>query len=188
MEQKLMQLGDFRKLYDAHMGDHFPPDELKPFYIMERAIKEGKYFPYGYYEDGELKAYTCLIKKGDFFLLDYFAVMEQGRGKGTGSRILDILKGHLTDRESVLLEVEEPLAEDERELDLQKRRIQFYLRNGARYTELKARVFGVPYRILSFGRERMREKAQEAMEVLYHSILNDEMYRRNVCFALDKQN
>ena len=107
-----MQLGDFRKLYDAHMGNHFPPDELKPFYIMERAVKEGKYFPYGYYEDGELKAYTCLIKTGDFFLLDYFAVMEQGRGKGTGSRILDILKGHLTDRESVLLEVEEPLAED----------------------------------------------------------------------------
>ena len=54
MEQKLMQLGDFRKLYDAHMGNHFPPDELKPFYIMERAVKEGKYFPYGYYEDGEL--------------------------------------------------------------------------------------------------------------------------------------
>ena len=83
MEQRLMQMEEFRKLYDTSMKKHFPPDELKPFSIMEKAVREGNYFPHGYYEDGECRAYTCLIKNGDFYLLDYFAVMEDGRGKGT---------------------------------------------------------------------------------------------------------
>ena len=82
MEQRLMQMEEFRKLYDTSMKKHFPPDELKPFSIMEKAVREGNYFPHGYYEDGECRAYTCLIKNGDFYLLDYFAVMEDGRGKG----------------------------------------------------------------------------------------------------------
>lgn len=186
MERRLMQLDEFRHLYDTRMGDHFPADEIKPFYIMEKAIKEGKYFPYGYYENGGMSAYTCLLKTGDFFLLDYFAVMEQGRGKGTGSQILGIMKEHLKDRESVLLEVEEPLAKEPDVLELQKRRIQFYLRNDVRYTDLKAQVFGVPYLILNLGHRLQGEKAENAMKALYHSILSDEMYEKNVRFTLDK--
>ena len=50
MEQRLMQMEEFRKLYDTSMKKHFPPDELKPFSIMEKAVREGNYFPYGYYE------------------------------------------------------------------------------------------------------------------------------------------
>ena len=77
IEQRLMNQDEFHWLFDTHMGDHFPADELKPFSIMEQSVREGNYFPYGYYEDGELLAYTCLLKSGDFFLLDYFAVMEE---------------------------------------------------------------------------------------------------------------
>ena len=186
MEQRLMQMEEFRKLYDTSMKKHFPPDELKPFSIMEKAVREGNYFPYGYYEDGECRAYTCLIKNGDFYLLDYFAVMEDGRGKGTGSRILSILKGHLSEKEAVLLEVEEPLAAEPDVRDLQERRIQFYLRNAAIETGLNAQVFGVRYRILGIGRPLYEEKAQTAMETLYHTILSEEMYERNVRFSLDK--
>lgn len=40
MERRLMQLAEFRHLYDTQMGNHFPADEIKPFYIMEKAVKE----------------------------------------------------------------------------------------------------------------------------------------------------
>lgn len=187
MEQRLMQLSEFRQLYDTCMGNHFPADEIKPFSIMEKVIKEGKYYPYGYYEGETLLAYTCLLKKDTYFLLDYFAVMEEGRGNGTGSQILEILQNNISQEESILLEVEEPLSAEPDVLDLQKRRIQFYLRNHALYTELKAEAFGVPYLILNMGKELKREQAQKAMSVLYHTILTEEMYEKNVRFALDKQ-
>lgn len=187
MEQRLMQLSEFRQLYDSCMCDHFPADEIKPFYIMEKAIKEGTYFPYGYYEGETLLAYTCLLKKDTYFLLDYFAVMEAGRGKGMGSEILEILQNNISQEESILLEVEEPVSAEPDVLDLQKRRIQFYLRNHALYTELRAEVFGVPYFILIMGKKLEKEQAQKAMSVLYHTILTEEMYEKNVRFTLDKQ-
>lgn len=185
IEQRLMTLDEFRQLYDAHMGDHFPADELKPFYIMEKAVRAGNYFPYGYYEDGMLLAYTCLIRAENYLLLDYFAVMEEGRGKGTGSEILSVLTGSLKEDESIFLEVEEPLAQDPAERDLQERRIRFYLRNGALDTAVRADVFHVLYRILTMGGRLREEDAEHAMAVLYHSILTDEMYNDNIFFRVD---
>ena len=185
IEQRLMNLDEFHWLFDTHMGDHFPADELKPFAIMEQSVREGNYFPYGYYEDGELLAYTCLLKSGDFFLLDYFAVMEEGRGRGTGSEILSVLTDSLKESESIFLEVEEPRAADAVERDLQERRIRFYLRNGALDTAVRAKVFSVPFRILTMGGSLREEEAERAMAALYHNILSEKMYEQNIFFHIE---
>lgn len=185
IEQRLMNLDEFHWLFDTHMGDHFPADELKPFAIMEQSVREGNYFPYGYYEDGELLAYTCLLKSGDFFLLDYFAVMEEGRGRGTGSEILSVLTDSLKESESIFLEVEEPRAADAVERDLQERRIRFYLRNGALDTAVRAKVFSVPFRILTMGGSLREEEAERAMAALYHNILSEKMYEQNIFFRIE---
>ncbi len=185
IEQRLMNLDEFHWLFDTHMGDHFPADELKPFSIMEQSVREGNYFPYGYYENGELLAYTCLLKSGDFFLLDYFAVMEEGRGRGTGSEILSVLTDSLKESESIFLEVEEPRAADAVERDLQERRIRFYLRNGALDTAVRAKVFSVPFRILTMGGSLREEEAEQAMAALYHNILSEKMYEQNIFFRIE---
>lgn len=185
IEQRLMNLDEFHWLFDTHIGDHFPADELKPFAIMEQSVREGNYFPYGYYEDGELLAYTCLLKSGDFFLLDYFAVMEEGRGRGTGSEILSVLTDSLKESESIFLEVEEPRAADAVERDLQERRIRFYLRNGALDTAVRAKVFSVPFRILTMGGSLREEEAERAMAALYHNILSEKMYEQNIFFRIE---
>ena len=185
IEQRLMNLDEFHWLFDTHMGNHFPADELKPFAIMEQSVREGNYFPYGYYENGELLAYTCLLKSGDFFLLDYFAVMEEGRGRGTGSEILSVFTDSLKESESIFLEVEEPRAADAVERDLQERRIRFYLRNGALDTAVRAKVFSVPFRILTMGGSLREEEAERAMEALYHNILSEKMYEQNIFFRIE---
>ena len=77
------------------LQNHFPPEEIKPFSIVEKAFNEKKYLPYGYYEEGELMAYTLFFQEEDLLLLDYFAVMESLRGKGRGSEIIALMKENL---------------------------------------------------------------------------------------------
>lgn len=182
LEQRLMDLEEFHDVYTGCLQQHFPPAEVKPFAIVEKAFHEKKYLPYGYYEEGKLMAYTLLFQEGDTLLLDYFAVMESLRGKGRGSEILALMKENLGEGRTIFLEVEEPNAEDEKEHALQERRIRFYLRNGARMAGVKGDVFSVVYEIMTIGGQDQGEKAKRAMETLYHSMLDEETYQKNIFF------
>ncbi len=180
LEQRLMNLGEFRDLYTGCLQNHFPPEEIKPFSIVEKAFNEKKYLPYGYYEEGELMAYTLFFQEEDLLLLDYFAVMESLRGKGRGSEIIALMKENLGKNRTIFLEVEEPAAEDEKERSLQERRIQFYLRNGAEMAGVKGDVFSVIYEIMTIGGHYEGEKGKKAMEILYRSMLDEKTYQKNI--------
>lgn len=187
LEQRLMDIREFQWVYEKQMKHHFPADEIKPFDIVENAFYEGNYLPYGYYEKDTLVAYTFFLKCGNYLLLDYFAVLEIVRGQGRGSEILSVIKSHLTETETIFLEVEKPEADEEENRNLQERRIRFYLRNGAEFTNVQADVFHVSYLVLTMGRPCHGEKAENAMKILYHSILTDQIYEKNVFFKLDNE-
>lgn len=187
LEQRLMGFDEFRDLCKNHLVNHFPADEVKPLEMMEKIFKEGKYLSYGYYEGDTLMAYTIFLQKDNLLLLDYFAVMEQMRGSGRGSEIVDLMKSQLGDEKIIFLEVEEPNAKEDEVRDLQERRIQFYLRNGAGKTGVMAKTFNVQYIILTIGSDFYGIKAQNAMETLYHTMLPDNIYEKNVFFHLDNQ-
>ena len=80
--------------------------------------------------------------------------------------------------------LEELLAQEhgEKEHALQERRIRFYLRNGARMAGVKGDVFSVVYEIMTIGGQDQGEKAKRAMETLYHSMLDEETYQKNIFF------
>ena len=55
----LLQL---REIYAQRMVEDFPPDELKPLWMIERALDEGRYSCFGWFEGGEILAYALFVR------------------------------------------------------------------------------------------------------------------------------
>jgi len=70
----------------------------------------------------------------DFLFVEHFALFSRFRGDGKGSEVLALLNQH---HATILLEVEHPLS------DIQKRRHQFYIRNG--FHIIDVHYFQPPY-------------------------------------------
>lgn len=169
---ELIQLNEeqIEFVYNNFMKKDFPPSELKPLKILKNAAAKGIYKCFGYFENDEIKGYLFLenLKDKEDYLVDYLAVVSDYRNNGIGAQMLNLLRSILPDAESILVEVEDPdFAESEEEESLQKRRYNFYMRNGFHDTGLRAKCYGVPFRIIETGEGLMHTKAET--ESLYRS-------------------
>ena len=176
-------LEEMNEIYHSMLTRHFPADEVKPFGRIKQGYEQGEYVGYGLYESEETKA--CLayawmgrIPSENWFLLDYYAVAEELRGKGLGSRFLRKILDNHTQGASVIIEVEDPdavrtVSEVDMESEKKKRlrRIEFYLRNGAQETQLRSKVFQVNYSIMVYL-NRAASFDRESLERAYHYFYN----------------
>ena len=173
-----------RRLYAERLKLDFPPDELKPLDRIERALARGEYICYGASDGDELLAYAFFVIAGRRALVDYYAVMPEVRDRGIGSRFIRaLIEGPLADMDCVLLEVDDPdHAEEAGEASIRERRLAFYLRNGLCDTGVRARVFGVDFRILSLpvGERPSPEQTREVYAQMYRIILPPKLYSRHV--------
>ncbi|MCD7735357.1 MAG: GNAT family N-acetyltransferase [Lachnospiraceae bacterium] len=202
---KELKPDELKQIYKTHVKEDFPRSERRPYSSMEKMTNAGKYISFGYYDDDSLLAYACYIvsasestrslrltsderdhnrvlcgydmraENGMYALLDYFAVVPELRGRGTGSEFLQKLEGILPAKNGAFIEAESPdSAKSEEEAALRRRRIHFYLSNDAVLTNTKCLLFGVDYNILYIGRADDTNPAQEqlhcAIEDLYQEI------------------
>lgn len=136
-------------VYNEHMIEDFPPEELKPLEKILGALKIGRYACYGIFSDEEFSGYVFLERINNDYLIDFIATFPQKRNGGLGAELLAVLADALKDSDSVLGEVEDPAFADTEEARLlQTRRLGFYLRNGIIDTGVKATTFGAHYLIL----------------------------------------
>lgn len=154
------------EIYTTCLKKDFPPEEVKPFSVIENMWNRGCYDVYAFYEraekagagqgahdsEGVLCVYAFLLADNTkhTLLLDYFAVCKDKRGQGYGSRALALLQEVCADRDVLVVEVEDDelpeLSDDIR--NTRKRRISFYTEAGCRMTDVKSLVWGVNYRIM----------------------------------------
>ncbi|MCD8015359.1 MAG: GNAT family N-acetyltransferase [Lachnospiraceae bacterium] len=173
---KKLQQDDLKQIYKAHIREDFPRNERRPYSSMEKMTNEGKYASYGYYDDNRLLAYACYIltEDGMYALLDYFAVIPELRGHGTGSEFLQKLEGTLPAKNGAFIEAESPdTAKSDEEVAFRQKRIHFYLSNGAVLTNTKCLLFGVDYNILYIGRSGINLSVGQlhcAVQDLYREI------------------
>ena len=150
-----------KQVYKNHLKNDFPASERRPLYAILSAMRRGSCICYGLTEGGELMAYAFFIRIGRDYLLDYFAVAEEKRENGYGSVFLGMLLEKLKDAALVLVEVEEPdSAQTEEEKETRLRRIRFYERSGFSWTGVRAKTFGVDYRIIAIGTEKPFDRAR----------------------------
>lgn len=179
-----MRREEARAVYTERGSRDFPPNELKPFSMIETMINNGCYQCCGFYkkEDDSLCAYAFMMadRETNMLLLDYFAVCEEVREKGYGGRALELLKADYTDWDGMLFEVEDDdAAGTEEERMLRRRRISFYERNGVVMTKQRSRAFGVDFRlmVMNLGKTADENNIGYFISGLYRKMLPEQIYR-----------
>ncbi len=188
---RLLSKEELVVLYGLHMKRDFPADELKPLRRLLTMMEEGRYEPYGLFEDGRLVAYALYwrVPGEGYVMLDYFAVLPEGRNRGTGSALLrDMLERFCRNGGGVFGEVEIPNTGDEAVDQLRRRRLGFYARAGLRRMGFQTKVFGVPFVVLSYGPEISDEALMEVARKLYRSgFPEEEIYEKNVFIPYESE-
>lgn len=170
----VLTLGQVRMLYRERLKQDFPANEVKPLWIIERAMSRGEYICYGAVEGDEILAYAFFVVSGRRALFDYYAVARDLRDMGIGSRFIRaLIEGPLSGMDCVLLEVDDPDCATGDEAALREKRLSFYLRNGLTDTGVRAEVFRVRFRILALpvGGEREPAEVRRIYSEIYHAIL-----------------
>ncbi len=189
-----LELFELKQIYKAYIRHDFPRSERRPFSSMEKMTNEGKYASYGYYGNGGLLAYACFIltEDGKYAVMDYFAVVPNLRGRGTGSAFLQELKEWMPAGQGAFIEAESPdTAKTDEEAAIRQRRIHFYLSNGAELTGSKCLLFGVDYNILYISCDRAvisAEQMHQTVEDVYREIYRPAYGRLCKPYKWDKKN
>ncbi len=183
-EYSLVHVEDFARIeeiYHTRLEQDFPDNERKPLSSIRRMWECGSYEVRVFERDGEVLAYAFFLRLGDNGLLDYFAVDEEHRGEGLGTRFLSRLAECLQGLSCVLVEAEDPeKAVNGSDRVRRERRLRFYKRSAFRQTALTSTVFGADYRVLEapVGREHSTEEIRAIYTALCRFMLPDPFFDR----------
>ena len=126
----------------------FPQNEKKPFFLMEyKARRKQMEILSIENEEGEFLGLAIVILHRDIVLLDYFAIMENERGKGIGKQALEAIFDRYKEKR-VLLEIERTDIPSENQAE-RLRRKKFYLSCGMGQMDYLVDLFGVDMEILT---------------------------------------
>ena len=182
MHLKTLTKDQLSDLYNDRMREDFPPSELKPLFVILDAVDKGIYEALGLYDGEEIVGYSCLVKQGNDYLVDYLAIYPEKRNGGIGSILVKLLSEHMDSTGNIIGEVEDPkYARNEDDRKLRIRRMDFYLRNGCFDTGVRAKCFGVEFIILRMDKKKLeKQKCWDIYSAIYRSILPKDMYDENI--------
>lgn len=178
-------------VYEQHLLQDFVPAEQKPLEIILRLMSEERYLCYGLYDRDEFVAYAffCSAPKVNHILIDYLAVCEGKRNFGYGSKFLQLLQTEITEYASIIFEVESgKSAENDDEILICKKRLDFYHRNGLKDTKLSLSLFGVDMNILylTLDHEPTDDEVYDSLDVIYDLMFGQELHRKRVLVSKNK--
>lgn len=150
-------LNDVRALYSSA----FPKKEQTPFFFLKNRSRNGRTRFWGIYENGEFIGLTYLIFYCDIVYVYYFAVAENMRGKGYGSRILKAVCRRYEGMRIILCI--EPVDECTDNYSQRAARLRFYEKNGFSLSGILVRERGVDYDALCYGGNVEAEELEELM-------------------------
>ena len=180
----VLTLDQIRRIYRERMTGDFPKNELKSLKVIEESMERGLYIGYGCCDGAEILAYALFVRLGRHALLDYYAVRADLRDQGLGSRFLQaLIAGPMREMDCVLLEVDDvDRAPDEAERKRRVWRLQFYLRNGLKVTDVCATTYGADFRILALpvGAQMDAQTISRVYSAIYRELLPARVYDEEV--------
>lgn len=125
----------------------FPKEERKPFWLMLQKQAEGTMEILSIEEENAFLGLAIFAFDKDLALLDYFAISDEFRGQGIGSKALKALQ-KIYEGKRFVLEIE-TTKKPCRDLEMREHRKAFYLRNGLHTMNFDVILFGVEMEILA---------------------------------------
>ena len=137
--------GQIRQLYESA----FPEDEQIPWDDLMRLVREMPLDFSAYYDGDAFIGFMIVYPRPSFNWYWYFAVREDLRGSGLGQQILTQLIKRYEGQPCVLdMESPEQICDN---IELRRRRHEFYLRNGFRDTHLYRSYNDIAMTIMMMG-------------------------------------
>ena len=181
-------------IYNKYMIKDFPKSELKPLDRIKYTMETGLCEVIALYEGDNIHSYAVLIipDEGEYVLLDYYAVVQEYRGKGVGhvmfEQIVEYLKGHSKCIKGLIIEcesLETSSCEDER--ITRSRRIKFYESCGCRRLDLRSELFGVEYVILEMQVGQDNDNpALKDLELIYRQMFTKKHFEERVKYWISE--
>ncbi|MDQ0361991.1 GNAT family N-acetyltransferase [Breznakia pachnodae] len=128
----------------------FPRMERRPWFLFHRNPKTITL--YSLLDENKYVGFMIVLEIKDTIYLDYFAIVEDGRGKGYGSKALKLLKEQYKNK-TILLELESTKEIAADNYDERVARKKFYKRNGFIDSKLSLIVFGQKVDIMYLGED-----------------------------------
>ena len=149
-----------RKLYESS----FPPEEQIPY---DRLIEMFSLFDIDFstFYDGEKLVGMWVVNRTPKYNWGmYAAVPEELRGKGIGQKLLTLqLEKYLKDKKPFIGDVESPLEANAPNLEIRKRRYNYYIRNGFKDTGVSYIFRGTSWIVVSTSDEPFTLKDYDEM-------------------------
>lgn len=161
---------EFSVAYETVFREAFPPEELKPLFVMEQMRSEAQYEAFGLFLDGSPRGFICCWLDEPYVLIDYLCVERVRRNCGLGAEMLEKIQKYYPPETVFIGEVEAPTGDPEAD-GIILRRLDFYRRCGAKGMGYDCALFGVHYKTIVWSAEEVDEE-----EVCRR---HDGFYRRN---------
>ena len=164
---------DFNKIYSI-MEQGFPKSEIRSFSGQKALLKDSRYKIYCEYDNEEIIAFIAVWDLCEYKFLEHFAVHPSYRGMGIGSKLLKEVISSLSGL--CFLEVEPPISE------LQKRRVEFYKRQGFfinvyQYFQpaFSKTLPAVPLKIMTYGKEIDEKEFLKIKNLVYKEVYHQDL-------------
>ncbi len=141
-EKVHLKSADVKRIY----FEAFPPKERMPFPLMVAMSKLWNTQFWSFYDHNTLCGFAYLAHSGKIVFVMFLAVEQSLRSKGYGSAILQEIQGRYPDKK-IIVSIE-PCEDAAPDIEVRKRRKEFYLRNGYRETGYQIKLSGVVQDVL----------------------------------------
>ena len=129
--------------------ESFPKRERKPFLSLRYSAATGKTQIFTVSDKNKVAGFAVLIPYHDMVMVDYLAVSQKIRSRGTGSKLLQEICRYFSDRRMVLLIERLDEQADNKEQRIARRK--FYLKNAFNSSCIFIKGTSGDMEILNFG-------------------------------------
>jgi len=153
-------------MYETDLIPAFPPAELRTLRRIEELWQDGWYRPWGLFDGGRPvgECFMCLGDPG-WLVLDYLCIAPCLRNRGLGAQLLKMM--WKKEAGSVVIgECEAPVHAENPALA--QRRLDFYMRNGARMAGYDVDYYGVHYKTFYWADENVCDEELIARHRIIH--------------------
>ena len=163
-ELKKEQWKEIKEIY----MEAFPKQERKPFFVLKHSVKSKKARIFTATDDQTLMGFVMVIPYEDMVMVDYLAVSEKIRSRGTGSFLMKEICKYFSGKKVVLLieRLDEKAANQEQRISRRK----FYFKNGFTSSGIFTTGAGGDMEILNFGGQVSPERYLELQKYALGSL------------------
>ncbi|EPR12282.1 GNAT family N-acetyltransferase [Ruminiclostridium papyrosolvens] len=186
-----INLQEVRDLYINIVND-FAPGEYPPYKVLYNQLE--KDIQKGFVLVNDEKAVAYSICTGDstnsLVLISLLAVYKEYRGKGFGSKFIEMLKNRYCGERSIIVEVEKPEdALEQKERNIRENRIKFYEKAGfILLPDIEYSIWDIPMYLMILPKETLQintnsisglnETIEKGMGDIYLKLLGEKFFHK----------